>query len=211
MAVRERALKLALAGLVAACAVPAFAENVTFTTSGTFNCGVAVGCSTALAGHEIIVNNNGNTATDTAIGYTYTGLLAGNTPSADVDVMQFDDTSSAFGKNGALVNGSSFTLTITQLAPAANPNSGTLTGGFSGQIFFKNTNAFINFGNNTTLVLGNILYSLDSPIWNMSNPGHTTGIAFQTAQVTPEPTFMLLTGLGFAGLALLAYRRRRNA
>jgi hypothetical protein len=30
------------------------------------------------------------------------------------------------------------------------------------------------------------------------------------ATVTPEPTFMALTGLGFAGVAFVAYRRRRT-
>jgi hypothetical protein len=211
MSFQKRALKIALPALVAVCALPVFAENVTFSTTGTFNCGTAVGCSTSLGGSKITLKNNGNTATDQAIGQTYTNLLAGNDPNSDVDVMTFIDKSTAVGTKGASVNGSSFILTITQLAPVVSPDHGTLTGGFSGQIYYKNTSAFINFGANTSLVLGNITYKLDSPIWNMANPGHTTGIAIQTAQVTPEPTFMLLTGLAFVGFGLLAYQRRREA
>lgn len=209
MTIRNWALKLGLPLAVAALALPAMAENVTFTTSGTFGCGSAVVCSLSNGGSTITVTNNGNTATDTAVGYTYTNLLAGNTPSADVNVMEFDDTSTANGTQGASVNGSTFTLHITQSAPTAG--AGTLSGNFSGTIYYKNTNAFIDFGNNTTLVLGNITYTLDSSQWDMANPGHTVGMSFQTAQVTPEPTFLLLTGLGFSCLAFVAWRRKRTA
>ncbi|HWF11046.1 MAG TPA: hypothetical protein VG297_21405, partial [Bryobacteraceae bacterium] len=151
---QNRAFKIALAALVATCAVPAFAENVTFTTSGVFSCGTAVGCTTSLNNSKITVTNNGNTASDQAIGSTYTNLLVGNGPTADVDIMEFLDKSSANGTSGALVNGSTFTLMITQLNPVVTPNSGSLSGAFSGQIYYKNTNAFINFGSNTSLVLG---------------------------------------------------------
>jgi hypothetical protein len=211
MILQKSALKIALVAVAATCAIPAFAEDVTFTTSGVFDCGSAVGCSTSLGGSMVTFVNNGNTATDQAIGYTYTDLLAGNGPTAKVDIMEFNDTSTAKDTSGALADGSTFTLTITQLDPVVSPDHGSLSGAFSGQIYYKNTNAFINFGSNTSLVLGNITYTLSSGIWDMANPGHTIGVAFQTAQVTPEPTFLLLTGLGFGGLAFLAYRRRKTA
>ncbi|HWF11889.1 MAG TPA: hypothetical protein VG297_25650 [Bryobacteraceae bacterium] len=207
---RNLALKIGLCVAAAALALPAMAEEVSFTTTGTFACGTASVCGLSNGGSTITITNNGTTITDTAVGRSYTNLLTGG-PAADVNVMEFDDTSTP-GGTGALVNGSTFTLKITQSDPVVTPNSGTLSGDFSGTIFRKNTDAFIDFGANTTLVLGDITYTLDSSIWNMSNPGSgTTGIAIQTAQVTPEPTFMLLTGLGFGCLAFLAYRRKRTA
>jgi hypothetical protein len=211
MSFQKLALKMALPALVTACALPAFAENVTFTTTGTFNCGSAVGCSTSLGGSKMTLINNGNTATVQAVGQTYTNLLAGNDPGSDVNIMTFLDTSTAAGTKGAVANGSMFTLMITQVSPVVVPDHASLTGGFSGQIYFKSTTAFIDFGSKPSLVLGNITYTLDSSTWNMANPGHTTGIAVQTAQVAPEPTFMLLTSLCFGGMALLAYRGRREA
>ena len=72
----------------------------------------------------------------------------------------------------------------------------------------------ITFGgtaaNPPSVSIGSILYSLDANSTNVGNPGiKTVGANQITATVTPEPTFMLLTGLGFAGLAFVAYRRRR--
>jgi hypothetical protein len=206
---RNLALKI---GLAAALVLPAMAEDVTFTTSGTFDCGSAVGCSISNGGSTITFANNGNVANDTATGYTWVNLPAGSDPSvSDVNIMDFNDTSTSNGSSGALTDGATFTLKITQTSPPATPDSGTLSGVLSGQIFSSDTNAAINFGSNTTLVLGNITYTLDSPTWTMENPGNSIGSASFTAQVTPEPTFMLLTGLGFGCLAFVAWRRKRTA
>jgi hypothetical protein len=211
--------------LVAAFAVPAFALDVTFTTTGTFGCGTEVAanggtCSTAAFGGDpnaqMTIANSGNTFNVQAVGYTNTNVIAGDINSDDVNALTFNDTASNFTSTttppGSPVQtgGAQFTLTITQLAPPVTPNSGTLSGAFSGTITASNSGVNITF-NNTVLVLGQVTYTLDSNVWGVPTPGIATiGMTTDTATVTPEPTFMMLTGFGFAGVAFVAYRRRRT-
>jgi len=123
------------------------------------------------------------------------------------------------------VTGAEFTLTINQTACVgcigAGTGSGTMADAVSGNIFFKNTTAQVIFGDGSTLptvTIAGVIYTLDQATYPLANPGKMTdfpgfGSETFTAQLdsaTPEPTFMLLSGLGFAGLAFVAYRRRRT-
>jgi hypothetical protein len=213
-----QSLKFALPVLVVAFALPAFAEDVSFTTTGEFFCGTVVstngGTCTATNAtppsdgtSTIIIANGGHTATVNVAGDSYAGLQAGNPGVDDVNVAQFSSTAST----GAAVNtnGATFDLVITQTLPTSE--GGTLSGAFSGTIGNKSqTNGASVTFSDTTLQLGNVLYTLDASSFSIGNPGiNTIGMNQITATVTPEPTFMMLTGLGFAGLAFVAYRRRQ--
>jgi hypothetical protein len=219
---------IALPLLVAAFSLPAFALPVDFTTTGTFTCGAhTVGCITSHGGSSITITNDGNTLTMTAVGFTNLNIFPGDTntdingsPLDDVNVITFDTTSTNHASPAGGVNtaGVTFTLNVDQTSPVIAPNRGTLGGSFSGTIDARGSNTVVNFASNQTSLLlgGNILYSLDflSPtqtFWTIPNPGiNKTGVTTETATVTPEPTFMMLTGLGFAGLAFVAYRRKRT-
>jgi|SRR5580704_7209703 hypothetical protein len=207
------AVKIGLPVLIAAFALPAFAEDVTFTTTGEFFCGTVAGtCSTSNGGTTMTITNGGGTTTVNVAGDSYVNLLAGNPAVDDVNVAQFTSTATT----GAAVNtaGATFELIFKETGPVAG--SGDLVGDFSGTMGNKSKTggSTITFGgtanNPPSVPIGGVLYSLDANSTNIGNPGiGTTGANQITATVTPEPTFMALTGLGFAGLAFVAYRRRR--
>jgi hypothetical protein len=204
-------VKIGLPVLIAALALPAFAAEVTFTTTGDFICGAVVGCSTSNGGSTMTITNAQGSTTVNVEGDTYT-LPAGSPAFDDVNVAQF--TSTATRGSAVSMAGASFQLNFSQTGPTAG--SGDLVGTFSGTMGNKSQTggSTITFGgtpaNPPSVSIGSILYSLDANSTNIGNPGiGTTGANQITATVTPEPTFMLLTGLGFAGLAFVAYRRRR--
>lgn len=247
-----RILKVALPVLVAAFALPAFAETVDFNTTGAFDCNGTVANNPAKPGEPstctvspdktlITITNNGNTVTISAIGDSYTNVLAGFDPEADKNVITLNDTSTSnvtaclvalvngkcpAGQSvaaGAVgITGAEFALTFNQTACAgcsgAGTGSGVMNDKLSGHVFFKNTSAQVIFGNGVnlpTVTIAGVTYTLDQATYPLANPGKLTdipgfGSETFTAQVTPEPTFMLLSGLGFAGVALVAYRRKRT-
>jgi hypothetical protein len=224
--------KIYMPMLVAAFALPAFGTPVDFTTTGVFSCGSAAGCSTSNGGSTVTISNDGNTLNITAVGTTNLNVPSGdsnpgsnNSPLDDVNAITFDTTSTNHPSPAGGVNtaGLMFTLNIDQTSPAISPNTGSLGGAFSGFIDAKGSDTVVNFAQNQTSVTlgGNITYTLDflseTPnVWTIPNPGiNTTGVTTETAAVTggvstPEPGFLTLTGFGFTGLALLAYRRKRT-
>ena len=101
-----RILKLVLPVLVAALALPAFAETVDFNTTGTFGCDGIVANNPAKPGEPstctlspdqtlITITNNGNTVTIKAIGDSYTSVPADGSPDADKNVVTLNDTSTS--------------------------------------------------------------------------------------------------------------------
>lgn len=224
-----RTLKFAkyILPVAAVFALPLFGETVDFTTTGSFACGTAAGCSILGSGSEIKVTNGGNTATETAIGYTYDNLLANSPDAQDISVVQFNGTTTKNGTPGASLTGSTFTISIDQTACtgcyAPATGSGSFTGSLTGTVYTTGTNAYIDFcpavgpcnPANYTLNIGGVTYTLDTPTkWAFDNASSVPvqmAITFQAATVTPEPAFLLLTGLGFGIVALVAYRRRQSA
>ena len=221
--------KMALPALVLAFALPALAVDVTFSTTGAFTCGSAVGC-TATGGVSSVATiiNDGNTATLSASGDlasnlgldqvfdakgdSYVNLPLNVGPNiTDVDIISLGDTSTSNGPSvghGPVdISGAQFTLYIKQTAPQAV--NGSLSGSITGTVYYQGTSAAVNFGAGAQITLGQITYYLDDPTdWQLPNPGHNGPNAETfTSGITPEPTFMMLTGLGFAGLAFVAYRR----
>jgi len=204
------AAKMALPLFLAAFALPIFALDVTYTSTGEF-CAAPGPCPNATPLVE-------NPATDgiTIGAYPQVTFIGAEeisetvtTPSQAI-AAQFDV--SVAGSNPRTIPPTeAFTLYITQTNPAGG--TGTFVGGFSGNVAVGSTNATITFSN-TTIVLGGFTYTLDSNVYvlpKISTPSHADRIMMEVSQnATPEPTFMALSGLGFAGLVFVAYRRRRT-
>jgi hypothetical protein len=198
------ATKIALPALVLAFALPAFAIDVTFSTTGEF-CAAEVAGSCP-AGSPTSVTFSAAPAgsiTITAIGLPSASYSLG--PPVFVNAIEF--TSTTTNKSGTAPVGGFFTLTIDQTTPAGGP--GIFAGSLSGQIGFHNGNPEVTFSGPLKLDLGGVYYALGSDNYGLPNPGGN-GQTFIQMEVTPEPAFMTLTGLGFAGLAFVAYRRRRT-
>jgi len=211
------AAKTVLPLLVAAFALPAFGAEVDFTTTGLFSCGTAVGCHTTLGGQEIIITNHGNTIALEAFGFTDLNVPVNSSPGDDVNVMTLNYISTNKPSPSGAVDtaGATFTLKFDQTSPAIAPQNGSLGGSFSGTIDDTFSNAKINFAPSQLTLGGNNTYSLDQSTWAIPKPGiniyHQATFKATVTDVTPEPTFMALSGLGFAGLAFVAYRRKRTA
>jgi hypothetical protein len=206
----EVAAKMALPLLVAAFALPVFGMDVTYTSTGEF-CAAPGPCANLTP----LVENPAHDSI-TVGAYPQVTYFGAEKVSATVDTpsqavaAQFDV--SVAGSNPRTVPANeAFTIYITQTNPFAG--TGTFVGGFSGNIALGSTTATITFSN-TTIVLGGFTYTLDSSVYTLpkiSIPSHTDQIMMEVTQnTTPEPTFMALSGLGFAGLAFVAYRRKRT-
>jgi len=195
-----------LPALVLAFALPAFAIEVTFSTTGEF-CAVEVAGSCP-AGSPTSVTFKDNpvvgSVTIKAIGLPSASYSIG--PPVFVNAIEF--TSTTTNKAGTAPVGGFFTLTIDQTTPAGF-GPGIFAGSLSGKIGFHNGSPEVSFSGPLTLDLGGAYYTLGSNSYSLPNPGGN-GQTFIQMEVTPEPAFMMLTGLGFAGLAFVAYRRRRT-
>jgi len=208
----KAAAKCALPVFIAAFALPAFGLDVTYTTTGSFS--GCVQCVSSAPSDSVTFNQGLASATVTTVPYSATVVtFPPLIPTTDGDAVTFNitTTDSAIEK----VSGT-FTLTITQSSPFASPASATLKGTLSGFIADGASNASVKFAS-TSVTLGNVVYTLDNSKYTLpaakgiaGSGTDTITMTIDTSNVTPEPTFMMLSGLGFAGLAFVAYRRRRK-
>jgi hypothetical protein len=203
------AAKMGLPVLLAAFALPIFALDVTYTSTGAF-CAAPGPCTTS---NPLVEGANSGILVGAYPQVTFLGFEAVtatvNTPSQAV-AAQFD-VSVAGSTPRTLPANEVVTLFITQTSPAAG--TATFSGGFSGNIAIGSNDATITFSK-TSIFLGGYEYTLDSNVYTLptiSSPSHIDTIKMDVTQVTPEPTFMALSGLGFAAIAFVAYRRRRTA
>jgi hypothetical protein len=198
------ATKIGLPALVLAFALPAFAIDVTFSTTGEF-CAteVAGSCPAGSPTSVTFASAPAGSITINAIGLPSASYSIG--PPVFVNAIEFTSTTTNLA--GTAPVGGFFTLTINQTTPASGP--GIFAGSLTGQIGFINNNPEVTFSGPITLDLNGAYYTLGSDSYALPNPGGN-GQTFIQMEVTPEPAFMMLTGLGFAGLAFVAYRRRRT-
>jgi len=197
--------------------VPANATDVTYSTTGTFNCGTAVGCT--LPGGVLTIASTtpyANTSTLTYIGQPSGSLTGLGTLTGDVGSIV--EHSLEGPPDYEVFNGSTFTLTITQTVPGPT-TSGSNTGKITGILAVSAEDIKITFANDGVVDVGGTTYTL-GPTSNgvvsipySSIPIQATVFNSYTGNSTPtpEPGFLVLTGVGFLGLAGMALRRRRDS
>jgi hypothetical protein len=195
---------LALGGVLL-LAPGAEAVTVTYTTVGTFDSGDAPGTSTYSDGAG-------------GITIAFLSTLAETVdvpPPSLVTFGTFDTT----GTTAAAFTGvaSGFTLDIFQTSPSFG--TATFVGSLTGQLRMNNSQAFVQFDAPLTGTIGLVVYSIVSADGGVpgrvaispptANDGEST-IAGQVALI-PEPSAILLMGLGAPVPLLLALRGRRKA
>jgi len=201
-------------------AVPAHAVMISYSTTGVFGCGTAVGCTTGSSPSSITITGGGNFATLNYSPNTGTFLNPGPPPPQVVNYGNITAVSLLTTPAEAF-NGATFTMTINETIP--DNTSGNISASLQGTVQETGSTASIDFANNGIISLGAVTYMIGNDgVVNLAAPSAGTrfskGITSITGMVTatsggggmlPEPTFLGLTGLGFFGLAGMAYRRRR--
>jgi len=200
------ALKLAGLGIVFAAAAPfASAIPVTYSTTGV------------LAVTYTQTNVPGAPNFTDYVQYTGSGNVSLNAPGPPGhNVGSLGSLFVASSEGSTFTVSGTFTLNINQTAP---PGVGSLGAEFSGTITRPlnepptSDTLELTFSNTSVNIAG-IEYTLTG----LTGPGdnvldlneYNNPLTADISQL-PEPTFLTLTGFGFAGLCFVAYRRRRTA
>ena len=207
-----------LAAIALISAVPAHAATVDYTTTATFSCAGCVITSNGSGDVKVVYGTGVNTAT----------LQFFGAPSGTSVISDGDFVSAAFGYiqasaegRGSAINGT-LQLAIRQTNPGP-PLTGALpTAMLSGAISITRSTSYATFGSspNPEVTLGGgVTYELDTSknINNKTQYGYTivspaSGKGQSSLQgnisATPEPRLLTLTSIGFAGLVVVAFRRR---
>ena len=211
-------LKLAVPAMALAMAIPAHAVSVTFSTTGTFTCASCTGSGTSTVTYNGTGNNFltlsflGTTQTDLLtpdIGDTFIGMGTLGTVSAKSFLMQVP-----------IGNPTTLAVSINQSASAGiTAGTGVLNATLTGKVGGAGTTGEISFMP-ASVVIGNVEYTLEqtNDEFTITPPStsHSAGLTSLPLKLVatelPEPTFLSLTGIAFAGLSAFAIqRRRRNA
>lgn len=195
-------IKFGLPAMALAMVLPAHATIVDYSTTGTITCTSCTGSGT-------------DSVTFGSLTLTYMPIVAGSvnaspTTNASAGDIQITDTS----RTSTPINGT-FSLNISQTLPSVG-SGGLDTGTLTGSLSTNGSTGMITF-TDSTLNLGGIEYQLDGFAFGNSyilvppSSGGITSLEMNVTSTLPEPTFVGLTALGFAGMGVVAFRRRRRA
>jgi hypothetical protein len=211
MGIRKFAGALLIGSVAAAvAAVPAAAQTVTFSTSGTFAGGSCSPTMCAFGGFTLTYNAQGSASwaapTDVTLGSFNLGCFA-----------------CASGTQADILAGSMFTLTITQTAPTGG--TGSFTGSVAGalkwdpsgsSLFWTPNSGSVSIGGVTYALIetdaggGTLGINIGAPITAAGgNPSTTLVKDDIDVTATPEPATVALMATGLFGLVPLIRRRRK--
>lgn len=225
MTTQQRSRFTAMLFGVALFLTPAYAVDISYSTTGAFtNCSAGLTCS---GGH--LTGPHG-------LSIIFSGVDADTPNISDVP----PPSAAAFGLFSVSGPTTGFTdnvvakfnLSITQVDPVFGAGTEQFISSLSGTIKKSNSHLQVNFtsGSGAAITsvstdplaagavpavmfqLGDVIYWVDEQ--TTLNPQNTNGgfssINGAISSVLPEPTFYTLTGSGFLGLFLMALRRRRQ-
>jgi len=179
----------------------AHATNVSYLTTGTFT---SSGTSQFSSGGVVI---------------TFTSSGVNNVTVPPASSVSFGTFTVTTTNTSFTPVSDTFTLTITQLTPTAGSSSFTST--LSGTIKVDNSQAFVQFASPLTMTIGAVAYSIASA--DSGTPGRvnlappTTNGGVSTiggrinAAAVPEPSTILMLGLGAPALLVVMHRNRKRA
>lgn len=181
---------------MAMLSMTAFADTVTFSTTGDF----CAGSGPCTSGNSFLQIGSGSQ--ETLLQFVpLTQTVQTGTIVPLIDLSEFDIGSMARIGTG------SFTIFVDQTVPSVGV--GEFSGSVKGNFAVGATTGGLDFSANT-LVIGAVTYYLPlhfdlAP--NMSPPDTFTHVPVELT-TTPEPTFFSLVGAGMLGLGYISHRRK---
>jgi hypothetical protein len=211
MGIMKRSTVALAAAVLLGGAQSASAQTLAFYTQGTFSSGSGA-C------------NGTNVCTFAGSGATLTfqNTVGNYTPILNPTIVSLGYfTFAGLGGTSTVPGSATFTLDVFQTLPGTSLGTGTFVGSVSGQIvgnasqvYWYPTNTVINIATNPNYVTE---YNLENYLATSANgprlaisAGFPPSTVIAEATVSPEPGTMVLMMTGFAGLAGVMYRRRKN-